>query len=116
MSDLEVFRRETREWLEANCPPGVRNRPGEVVWGGRRCQFPNEDAKIWLERMVEKGWTVPTWPKPYGGAGLTDEEAKVLRQEMARIDANAPLFSFGIAMLAPALMAVSYTHLRAHET
>ncbi|HEY5680202.1 MAG TPA: acyl-CoA dehydrogenase family protein [Pseudomonadales bacterium] len=104
MSDLEAFRLETREWLEANCPPGVRNRPGEVVWGGRRCQFPNEDAKIWLERMVEKGWTVPTWPKPYGGAGLNDEEAKVLRQEMARIEANAPLFSFGIAMLAPALM------------
>ena len=24
MSDLEKFRRETRAWLEANCPPEMR--------------------------------------------------------------------------------------------
>ena len=28
------------------------------------------DSALWLERMAERGWTVPTWPTQYGGAGL----------------------------------------------
>jgi len=105
MTDIDTFRRETRAWLEANCPAGVRGASEPMaVWGGRRAVFPNEDSRIWLERMVEKGWTVPTWPKKYGGAGLSEAEAKVLSEEMQRLKANSPLFSFGIAMLAPALM------------
>ena len=31
----------------------------------------NPDAYLWLERMAKKGWTVPTWPAEYGGAGVT---------------------------------------------
>ncbi|MFP6815130.1 MAG: acyl-CoA dehydrogenase family protein [Pseudomonadales bacterium] len=105
MSDSDTFRSETREWLEANCPAGVRGSSQLMgVWGGRRGTFPSDDARVWLERMVEKGWTVPTWSKEYGGAGLSDAEAQVLTQEMQRLEANAPLFSFGMAMLAPALM------------
>src|SRR3546814_13518014 len=44
------------------------------------------------------------WPKPYGGAGLSPEETKILRQEMKRIGARSPLDSFGIWMLGPALL------------
>jgi alkylation response protein AidB-like acyl-CoA dehydrogenase len=54
--------------------------------------------------MVERGWTAPTWPKNYGGGGLSPEEAKVLAQEMARIKARPPLFSFGLWMLGPVLL------------
>ncbi|MBH81694.1 MAG: acyl-CoA dehydrogenase [Gammaproteobacteria bacterium] len=106
MSDLETFRADTRAWLEENCPSGVRqpDAPPAAVWGGRRAEFYNDDAKVWLERMAEKGWTVPTWPTEYGGGGLSNDEAKVLREEMQRIRANPPLFSFGISMLGPALL------------
>ena len=107
MSELDAFRAETREWLETNCPAGVRRTngaPAEVVWGGRRAQFYHEDAKLWLDRMAERGWTVPRWPVEYGGAGLSGEQDAVLKQELKRIEANPPVFSFGIAMLAPALM------------
>ena len=62
------------------------------------------DQKVWCDRMAERGWTVPTWPKEYGGGGLSKEEAKVLAQEMARISARRPLDSFGISMLGPALL------------
>ncbi len=44
------------------------------------------------------------WPKEYGGAGLSAPEAKVLREEMGRINARPPLSSFGIWMLGPALL------------
>ena len=71
-SDPEAFRQEVREWLEENCPQSMRTpQPeDEVVWGGRREKFKNPDSKVWLERMAEKGWTAPTWPKELGGGGL----------------------------------------------
>ena len=56
MENLDQFRKETKEWLEENCPPEMRKPmgPGDVVWGGRNCKFPHPDAKLWLERMGEK--------------------------------------------------------------
>ena len=54
--------------------------------------------------MAERGWTVPDWPKDYGGGGLSAAETAVLKEEMARIGARTPLASFGISMLGPALL------------
>ncbi len=43
MSDLETFRKETRAWLEANCPPGNAHAPrlgeDDTCWGGRRVEI-----------------------------------------------------------------------------
>ncbi len=106
MADLEKFRTETRAWLEANCPPSMRAPmvEDEVVWGGRNEKFANPDSKVWLERMAAKGWTAPTWPKEYGGGGLSKAEALVLDQELRAIKARAPLASFGLWMLGPVLL------------
>ena len=106
MSDLEQFRADTRAWLEQNCPASMRTATPEeeVVWGGRNQAWVNPDSKVWMERMAEKGWTVPTWPKAYGGGGLSIDEDKILSEEMRRINARSPLQSFGIWMLGPALL------------
>jgi len=104
--DLDAFRAETRDWLEANCPPSMRTpmKDNEVVWGGRSEKFPNPESKIWLERMGEKGWTAPEWPAAYGGGGLTKEQNRVLQEELRRIKARPALFSFGLWMFGPALL------------
>src|SRR5262244_680090 len=105
MADLEKFRKETRAWLEANCPPEMRKpmtADGDTFWGGRNTKFSSDAQRAWFERMRDKGWTVPHWPKEYGGGGLDGEEAKIVRQEMAGIGARQPLTSFGISMLGPA--------------
>jgi alkylation response protein AidB-like acyl-CoA dehydrogenase len=106
MDNLETFRKETRAWLEANCPAEMR-RPvqGEedACWGGRHPVFQSDAQRLWLERMAAKGWTVPEWPREYGG-GLTRDEAKILRQEMRALGCRPPLTSFGISMLGPALL------------
>ncbi|WP_228243506.1 acyl-CoA dehydrogenase family protein [Porphyrobacter sp. GA68] len=107
MSDLDTFRSETRAWLEANCPPEMREpvrSEDDVYWGGRNAQFQSEAQRQWFEAARDKGYTVPSWPKEYGGAGLNPGEAKVLREEMRRIGARPPLSSFGIWMLGPALL------------
>jgi acyl-CoA dehydrogenase len=106
-SSLEGFRAETRAWLEQNAPAGIRDLPeGEenTCWGGRNYVFKSEDQRLWLERMAAKGWTVPEWPRAYGGGGLSKDEAKILQQELRRIKAKEPLESLGIWMLGPALL------------
>jgi alkylation response protein AidB-like acyl-CoA dehydrogenase len=109
MADLESFRSETRAWLEANCPPSMRREGGgafedDAIWGGRKQVYKNPDAKLWLDRMSAKGWTAPAWPTEYGGGGLSKDEAKVLGQELGRINARPALLSFGIWMLGPVLL------------
>lgn len=103
---LEAFRKEVRTWLEDNCPPSMRTPMSEkeVVWGGRQAKFPHPDAKVWLDRMAAKGWTVPEWPKAYGGGGLSPQETLVLREEMQSLNCRLPLNSFGIHMLGPVLL------------
>src|SRR6202035_4622458 len=107
MENLENFRKETRAWLEANCPPEMR-RPTQTeedtCWGGRHWVFQSDAQRDWLERMAKKGWTVPEWPREYGGDGLSLDEAKILRQEMRALGCRSPLDSFGIWMLGPALL------------
>ena len=109
MEQLENFRQEVKSWLDENCPASMRNGadptiPTYEVWGGRKAQYKNPESKIWLDRMGQKGWTMPTVAKEYGGGGLSKEEVKILNEEMWMIGAKGPLLSFGIWMLAPVLL------------
>ena len=103
---LDQFRTETREWLEENCPSSMRTHTpdDEVVWGGRNATYKNPESKVWLDRMADKGWTAPTWPTEYGGGGLSKAQAKILSEEMQRINARTPLVSFGLWMIGPVLL------------
>ena len=108
MGDLETFRSETRQWLLANCPASLIGRestPFDGCWGGRRYRWESADEKLWLERMVEKRWTAPAWPVEYGGGGLSDDEARIVKAEMAGAKVPPPLVGFGLTMIGPALLA-----------
>ncbi len=114
MSDAETFRKETHEWLDANCPPSMRWSEGEaanptlggdvLTWGGRKETFPNPETKQWLDLMAEKGWTAPTWPEECGGGGLSKADAKILAQEMRRLRVKPPLVGFGLTMIGPLIL------------
>jgi len=107
MADLDTFRAETRAWLEANCPAEMRTpmrSEKDACWGGRHFQFQSPAQKQWLDVMASRGWTVPDWPREYGGGGLSPAESKVLKEEMAALGCRPPLTSFGISMLGPALL------------
>lgn len=100
---LSEFRQEARTWLEENCPPGARGE-GQIPTGSTKVTIENPDVALWLERMAEKGWTVPTWPTEYGGAGLSTNEFVVLVEEMRRLDARPPLMGMGTSMIGPTLL------------
>jgi alkylation response protein AidB-like acyl-CoA dehydrogenase len=102
MTDLATFRNETRNWLAQNCPEGARG-PGPVHSGSTKQTF-NADTQQWLEVMAERGWTVPGWPKEYGGGGLSKGEIEILYEEMVAIHARQPLVNMGTRMLGPTLL------------
>jgi len=64
MSDLELFAKETRIWLEENCPPEMREPVSgdkDLCWGGRNFVFQSQAQKLWLERMSERGSSFGIW-------------------------------------------------------
>jgi alkylation response protein AidB-like acyl-CoA dehydrogenase len=108
MADLDAFRTEARRWLEEHAPDALRGHgfgsEGDGNWGGRRARFDPPEMQPWLECMAERGWTAPTWPTEYGGGGLSDAEAKVLRQLLAELQLPPPLIGFGLEMIGPTLL------------
>ena len=91
---LDDFRAETRAWLEENCPAGVRAGTG----GGA------DDHRLWRERLIEKGWSAPTWPTEYGGGGLENAEYMALIQELRRLRAPVPFGGMGLSLIGPTLL------------
>jgi alkylation response protein AidB-like acyl-CoA dehydrogenase len=106
VSHMQLFREEIRNWLEENCPHSMRTvmPADEHPGGGRRAQYKNPDTKVWLERCAEKGLTVASWPKVYGGAGFDSQQMVIWQQEMRRINARPPHLGMGISMIGPALL------------
>jgi alkylation response protein AidB-like acyl-CoA dehydrogenase len=103
-AELEAFRAEAREWLEDNFPKSLTEDPNAPVVIIPGAASDSADAKLWTQRMGAKGWGAPTWPKQYGGGGLTPAEARVLQQEMARIGAYNPIVGMGTSMFGPTLL------------
>ena len=98
----EAFREDARTWLADNCPESMRQ--GNIHFEDAHEVYSTDDARLWLERAAERGWTAPMWPKEYGGGGLSPEEGAILRQEMAAIRALPPATGMGLAMIGPTLL------------
>ena len=100
--EKEEFRLETRTWLQTNCPEGAKG-PGQTAWGSSKIVL-ERDVALWLERMSERGWTVPTWPKEYGGADLENDLYPILIQELVAIGARTPLTGRGVNYIGPTIL------------
>jgi alkylation response protein AidB-like acyl-CoA dehydrogenase len=105
-ADLDAFRKQARDWLEANYPASLRKDPDRAtaqLMVEERVKR-DEDVDRWRERIGEQGWGTPTWPKKYGGGGLSQAEARVLQEEMARIGARNPIQGMGPGMFGHTLL------------
>lgn len=102
MSELDTFRKETRQWLEANCPEEMRNL--SFHWEDAHLIYSRPEADVWRRRMATRGWIAPTWPSEYGGGALDSERASILSQEMKRINATSPSSGMGLTMIGPTLL------------
>ena len=103
VAELDDFRAHIRVWLDKNCPARMRG-PGEMIGGGTKAPITDPDARRWLDASAEAGYTVPLWPKEYGGTALTMAQYKVYIEEMMRLRARAPLMGMGTGLIGPTLV------------
>jgi alkylation response protein AidB-like acyl-CoA dehydrogenase len=95
----EAFRAELRDWLTSNLPAG---------WGDDDFEMTPDERKAfneqWPRKLYEGGWICATWPKEYGGKGLSTMQGVVLAEEFAR--AKAPLRAdfFGDTLVGPTIL------------
>jgi alkylation response protein AidB-like acyl-CoA dehydrogenase len=76
------FRAKVRDWLSANVPTGPR--PGITRAGTEQAAF----MRAWQRKLYDGGWAGISWPKEYGGQGLSVVQQVIWYEEYAR--ANAP--------------------------
>ncbi len=107
-TDLDAFTAEASAWLEENYPAELRaagpKTDPEAIWGGRAFAGSEDPQIVWLRRMASRGWTAPSWPKEYGGGGLSAEQARALNKLLTAGHYQQPLASFGVWMLGPVLL------------
>lgn len=102
---LESFRAETRAWLEASLPKSLVGKAMGLE--GEADDSVKADFENWRAILAEKGWGAPTWPREYGGAGLSHQEAKIVSQEMGKIGAFNPIplmAGMGVTMVGPTIL------------
>ena len=104
-SGIEAFRGEVRDWLQANFPASLKNVNPAMEGGSDGAHA--SDMALWCERLAERGWGAPHWPREYGGAGLDHAHVRVLAQEMARAGASNPVpmqAGMGVTMVGPTIL------------
>ena len=97
--DAEEFRLEIRAWLEEHLPAGWFDEGFEMTAVERKAFH-----ESWSEQLFEGGWICASWPKEYGGKGLSVMENVVLNEEFAR--AGAPMRGdfFGDTLVGPTIL------------
>ncbi|HEX7096482.1 MAG TPA: acyl-CoA dehydrogenase family protein [Acidimicrobiales bacterium] len=104
-----AFRAEVRAFLEAHAKP----KTAGSIAGSFYAQAPSEEAerehvracKEWQRVKHDHGWAGITWPKEYGGRGGTAVQQGIFNQEESRYDVHTGVFSVGIGMAGPTIIA-----------
>ena len=81
--DQEEFRAGgSRSWLDENIPEDMRGSLSIAT------NCPTTSTAFWRDMhktiLAEKGWLYPTYPKEYGGGGLSGEHETIIQEEFRR--------------------------------
>lgn len=99
----DAFREEVRAFLKDNFPPELAGKSNALS----AIEGPGEEsdaAQRWREAVGSRGWGTPTWPKEYGGGGLSRKQARTLDEEFAKVGAWNPIGGMGVMMFGPTLL------------
>ncbi|HEX7166785.1 MAG TPA: acyl-CoA dehydrogenase family protein [Acidimicrobiales bacterium] len=93
------FRDELREWLEANRPENMIGVEAERASFG---SVPGLDE--WTAKLHEAGYLCVSWPKEFGGRGLTGIEVAVMNEEFARVGVPRVTRGMGEWLVGPSII------------
>lgn len=71
----ESFRRVLAQWIATNYPPEKRFMKKRAYYA---------DISDWYQALSRQGWLAPSWPKEFGGMGLSPTQQVIYAEEMAR--------------------------------
>lgn len=97
----QAFRTDVRDWLAAHAPEELR---GVRV---PRDPAPELEAALtrWADTLTEAGYMCVSWPRDYGGRGLTGVEVAIVNEEFARADIPRLTRGMGESLVGPAIIA-----------
>ena len=98
--EAELFRGEVRSFLAEHLPPdwtGIGALGEQEAW---------EFVREWRGLLASHGYLSVTWPREYGGLGLSKLHHVVLMEELAQagVPWGLPQDTFGVKMLAATLL------------
>jgi alkylation response protein AidB-like acyl-CoA dehydrogenase len=103
--DLNAFREETRAWIADNFPESLKGKG--LGMEAEEKESVDADMDLWRDRLASQGWGAPTWPKEYGGAGLSQTHARIINDELTTAGAFnhiSMITGMGITMVGPTLL------------
>jgi alkylation response protein AidB-like acyl-CoA dehydrogenase len=101
------FENSVRDWVAANLPDALVGAHIDMYGVVSDDPAVRDAFELWRARLAAQGWGAPTWPREYGGAGLTDAEAKVVSRAIAKAGSMNPipyLSGMGVTMVGPTLL------------
>ncbi|RFU65262.1 acyl-CoA dehydrogenase family protein [Peribacillus glennii] len=99
--EQEEYRQHVREWLTNNIPQG---------WGTPEFNWPDDEAergkilREWDRKLYEGGFAGISWPKQYGGQGLSHVEEIIYDEEAGKLNAPSGVNVLGKLLLGPTLL------------
>ena len=93
-----AFRREVREWLQANLPDDLRRKVDEYA------TFDRPDIVRWQKILAAKGWGAPSWPVEWGGQDWSIVQRYLFEEECA-LAGVPPRPHLGLTLCASVLIA-----------
>src|SRR6201992_4276483 len=111
--EIAQYRAELRDWIAAEPPPGLAERPDwtMVVTAGGRCAVELARAMAsglspqWEEKLQEARLICPQWPAEYGGQGLDGVRIAVLNEEFHRAGVPRVNRGMGESLSGPSIIA-----------
>ncbi len=102
-----AFAEMAAEWVEANLPDWIRRK----VFAGEH--FSAEEYLAWPRILHAKGWSMPSWPKAFGGPGWTLAQ-RHLFTEIATVAGAPYIRSMPEKIVGPLLIGVGTAAQQAH--
>ena len=112
--EAERFRDELRGWLDANRPAGLDPDAAEPGPPAFRSAEGWARLRAWTDTLHDAGYLCVSWPKEYGGRGLSGLEVAIMNEEFARAGVPRVTRGMGEWLVGPSILVHGTDEQKAH--